>query len=256
MRTKWLKVIVAACCISLVTGWGGTMAAEVKEGNAISAEEQPPPPEMPMHERRFEPRPEGPRSEVPGPGAGPGMGCGMPFEGAGPGMMRERIQEKTDEYMKCLKENYPDEAAKLEQLKKDNPEQYMRAMMISGKKYGRICQAIKDDPNLAKVLKEQMALKEKRAELLKQIKATTDKKQKEMLMSELEQVVGQQFDLIVKRKQIAYENLAKKLEELQKEVDHKKAEVEKWKGKDFKSEQVKQRVNELVSETEKFEWEN
>ncbi len=174
----------------------------------------------------------------------------------GPEIMREKIQEKTDEYLKCLKENYPDEAAKLEQLKKDNPEQFMRALMISGKKYGGICQAVKDDPNLAKVLKGQMELRSKRTELLKQIRATTDEKQKKALTTELEQIVGQQFDLIVKRKQMAYEDLTKKLADLQKEVNQRKAEVEKWKGKDFKSQKVKERVTELLNEKEKFEWDN
>jgi hypothetical protein len=176
----------------------------------------------------------------------------------GPGMemMREKMQEKTDEFLKCLKDNYPDEAAKLEQLKKDNPEQYMRALMISGKKYGGICQAVKDDPNLAKVLKDQMELRNKRTELLKQIKATTDEKQKKTLTTELEQIVGQQFDLIVKRKQMAYEDLTKKLADLQKEVNQKKTEVEKWKSKDFKSQKVKERVTELLNEKEKFEWDN
>jgi hypothetical protein len=184
--------------------------------------------------------------------------AGQPHAMQGPGaeMMREKIQEKTEEYLKCLRENYPDEAAKLEQLKMDNPEQFMRAMMISGKKYGPICQAVKDDPNLAKVLKQQMELRSKRAELLKQIRATTDEKQKKTLTTELEQIVGQQFDLIVKRKQMAYEDLTKKLADLQKEVNQRKAEVEKWKGKDFKSQKVKERVTELLNEKEKFEWDN
>jgi hypothetical protein len=181
----------------------------------------------------------------------------MPMaQGPGADFMREKIQERTDEFLKCLKENYPDEAAKLEQIKKDNPDQYMRAMMIAGKKFGPICQAVKDDPNLAKVLKQQMELKSNRAELLKQIKSTTDEKQKKVLSAQLEQIVGQQFDLIVKRKQMAYEDLTKKLADLQKEVDQKKNEVERWKSKDFKNQRVKERINELLTEPEKFEWDN
>jgi hypothetical protein len=187
-----------------------------------------------------------------GPAGQPKPGHDMP----GPEFMRERIQERTDEFLKCLKENYPDEATKLEQIKKDNPDQYVRALMISGKKYGRICDAVKDDPNLAKVLKQQMELKDKRAELLKQIRATTDEKQKTTLTAQLEQIVGQQFDLIVKRKQMAYEDLTKKLADLQKEVNQRKADAEKWKNKDFKSQKVKERVTELLNEKEKFEWDN
>lgn len=196
--------------------------------------------------------PAGQQHAMPGPGTPQKAGHDMP----GPEFMRERIQERTDEFLKCLKENYPDEAAKLEQIKKDNPEQYVRALMISGKKYGPICQAVKDDPNLAKVLKQQMELKGKRAELLKQIRTTTDEKQKTTLTTQLEQIVGQQFDLIVKRKQMAYEDLTKKLADLQKEVNQRKADAEKWKSKDFKSQKVKERVTELLNEKEKFEWDN
>lgn len=187
--------------------------------------------------------------DTPGPGMQNRMGHG------GPEMMRDWMKEKSDEYIKWLDSNYPDEAAKLKQLKEENPDQYMRAVMISARKYGPIFFASKDNPQLATVLKEQMALKDKRSGLLKQIKATADEKQKKELMAELENVVGQQFDLIVKRKQLAYEDLAKRVEELKKEVDDKKAEVEKWKGQDFKNQRVKERINELLNETEKFEWE-
>ena len=212
-----------------------------------------------MQEQKGEQGKQQPRRRLGGPMMEGHEQGGPMMEGRGPGewpeMTRERMQEKGEEYMKWLKENFPDEATKLEQLKEENPGQYMRAMGISGRKYGPIFQASKNNPQLAAVLKDQLALREKRAELLRQIKATTDEKQKKTLVKELEGVVGQQFDLIVKRKELAYEDLTKKLEQLQKEVDQRKAEVEKWKGKDFKNEQVKQRVNELVSETEKFEWE-
>ena len=55
---------------------------------------------------------------------------------------------------------------------------------------------------------------------------------------------------------MAYEDLTKKLADLQKEVDQRKAEVERWKSKDFKSQRVKERVNELLTEPERFEWDN
>jgi hypothetical protein len=173
----------------------------------------------------------------------------------GPEAFHRRMQEMGEEYMKWLKENYPDEAAKLEQLKKENPEQYMRAMALSGMKYGRIFEASKENPKIAQILKEQLPLKEKRAELVRQIKAAADEKQKKQLTADLEKVVGQQFDLIVKHKQLVCEDLAKKLTDLSKELDKKKADIEKWKNADFKNKKVKDRVNELLTETEKFEWE-
>jgi hypothetical protein len=205
-----------------------------------------------MREQGAQPQgqqPRRPEDKQMGDTPGPRMGHG------GPEMMRDWMKEKSDEYIKWLESNYPDEAARLKQLKTEDPDQYMRAVMISGKKYGPIFFASKDNPQLAAVLKEQLTLKEKRSVLLKQIKATADEKQKKELMAELEKVVGQQFDLIVKRKQLAYEDMTKRLEELKKEVDDKKAEVEKWKGQDFKNQRIKERINELLNETEKFEWE-
>ncbi len=202
-----------------------------------------------MHEEKGEQgkqlmprRPGGPTMEGPG-------------QGRWPEMMRERFQERSEEYMTWLKENYPDEATKLEQLKEENPGQHMKAMGLSWRKYGPIFNASKDNPALAAVLKDQLALREKRNEILKQIRATTDENQKKTLAKELEGVVSQQFDLIVKRKELAYEDLNKKLEELKKDIENRKAEVEKWKSKKFKNEQVKKRVDELVNKTEKFEWE-
>jgi hypothetical protein len=173
----------------------------------------------------------------------------------GPEAFHRRMQEMGEEYMKWLKENYPDEATKLEQIKKENPEQINRAMMLSGMKYGRIYEASKENPKIAQILKEQLPLKEKRAELVRQIKAAADEKQKKQLTADLEKVVGQQFDLIVKHKQLVCEDLAKKLTDLSKELDKKKADIEKWKNTDFKNKKVKDRVNDLLTETEKFEWE-
>ena len=292
MRINVWKTVLIACCVLAMSGLSQTKAGDLAQEEQIAA--APPGPGGPMMGKgQFEPTPEqmdhilaelkekNPqeaneltklrekdpnafrmelrntmREQFMSRMRQPPQGQMPMMQGPGAEFMREKIQEKTDEFLKCLKENYPDEAAKLEQLKKDNPEQYMRALMISGKKYGSICQATKDDPNLAKVLKGQMELRNKRTELLKQISTTTDEKQKKTLTTELEQIVGQQFDLIVKRKQMAYEDLTKKLADLQKEVDQRKAEVEKWKGKDFKSQKVKERVTELLNEKEKFEWDN
>ncbi len=293
MKLNLWKTALALCCILAITGLNQLRAGELAQEEQIAA--NPPPPGGPMDKGHFEITKEQAdhilaelkeknpqkadelaklRDKDPNTfkmelrniirddfiehmhGQKGEQGKWQPPQGPGAEFMREKIQEKTDEFLKCLKENYPDEATKLEQIKKDNPEQYMRALMIAGKRYGPYCQAAKDDPNLAKVLKSQMELKNKRAELLKQIRSTTDEKQKKALNSELEQIVGQQFDLIVKRKEMAYADLTKRLADLQKEVTERKAEVEKWKGKDFKNQRVKERVTELLNEKEKFEWDN
>ena len=207
-----------------------------------------------MRERAGERQHQAPQGPIQG-GGGP-QGTWTEPEHGGPAreMIFERMQGKQTEYLEWLKLNYPDESEKLSQLQTQNPDHYMRALGISLKKYGPIMQASKDNPQLAAVLKDNLILKGKRDELLRQIRGASDEAKKKELTRELEGVVGQQFDLIVKRKQIAYENLLKKLEEMRKEVEQRKVEVEKWKSAEFKQQSVKDRVKELVSQTEKFEW--
>ena len=69
---------------------------------------------------------------------------------------------------------------------------------------------------------------------------------------ELEQVVNQRFDLIVRKKQLKYEEMLKKLQKFQQEVETRQAELEKLQGQKDKA--VTQRLEELVSDAEKVNW--
>ena len=71
-------------------------------------------------------------------------------------------------------------------------------------------------------------------------------KEKKKLTAQLEEVVSSRFDLVVREKQIAYERLRKKLEELKKRVEESQAEVDKLMEVEFKTENVKKRVEELM----------
>ena len=186
------------------------------------------------------------------------VGPGGPGEerGGQRGMrMRERMREREAEHLEWLEKNFPEEAKKLAALKEENPELYRKQMAISLKKYGGIKEAEKENPELAKVLKEDLALKGKRNRLVRQIRTSKDDEQKEKLTEELEEIISDRFDLIVRRKQIAYEQLLKKLEKLKKEVKKSEAAIEKWKNADLKNEKVKARLEELVSGSGKFRWE-
>ena len=168
-------------------------------------------------------------------------------------MVRDRLREKHTEYLEWLKKNYPEKAEKLAQLREEKPELYWRKIGLSLKKYGRIAEAAKENPELAEALKEDLELKEKRNKLLRKIRASTSDAEKKELTEELEEVINSRFDLIVKRKQIEYEQLSNKLEKLKERVKQSEGEVEKWKN--VKKAEVKQRLEELISRTEKFNWE-
>jgi hypothetical protein len=200
--------------------------------------------------------PAGPFGAGKGPGFGPPDGKGM---GPGPGWPHDmrrgmRMRREMGEYREWLEENYPDEAKNLAELKQEeNPELYRRQLGLSMKKYGRIAKAAEDNAELAAVLKEDLELKEQRAELLEEIESASDK-EKEALMEELKEVVSRRFDLIVKRKELEYEQLRKKVAELQERVDKSEAKMEKWRDAKFKSESVESRVKELLGNGDEFKW--
>jgi hypothetical protein len=193
--------------------------------------------------------------------AGKGPGFGRPHgEGMGPGPgwphdMRQgmRMRREMGEYQEWLEENYPDEAKNLTELKEENPELYRQQLGLSMKKYGRIANAAKSNPELAAVLKEDLELKKQRAELMKEIESASDE-EKKSLIEELREVVSRRFDLIVKRKELEYEQLRKKVAELQERVGKSEAKMEKWRDAKFKSESVESRVKELLGNGNEFKW--
>lgn len=181
-----------------------------------------------------------------GPGGMPPDSCNMP---PGPGGMPWRY----DKYLDWLKENYAEEAKKLAELSTKDANLYSKQLNLSLKKYGRIAEAAIENPQLAEVLKEDLALRQQQDKLLGQIKTAGDK-EKEELVKELKEVLNHRFDAILKRKQIEYEQLLKKLEGLKKEVEQRNAKVEKWKDAGFKNESVKARLEELLGKTDEFKW--
>ena len=156
--------------------------------------------------------------------------------------------------MKWLKKNCPVEAEELTKMGDKNPELFSRKFWQGYRRYGKIAEAARENPELAKILKNDLVLKDKLNELLKNIRSAADEKEKKELTKELEKVVGERFDLIVKRKQIEYERLLKRLEELKKQVKESESKVEKWKDAKVKEENVKTHIEELVQDTNKFEW--
>ncbi len=186
--------------------------------------------------------------EVPGPreGKGPRELGGRPW--------RERMKEmqkKHEEYLSWLKENYPEEANELEQVRQKNPRLYILRLGQSGRKYGPVAEAAKDNPELAAVLKEDIELKDQRGEILEKL-ASAKPEEKDALTAQLKEIVSKRFDLIVQRKQLQHKKLLQRLEDLKKQVESSEAEVEKWKAS--KDEKVETRLKELLERSEKFHW--
>lgn len=166
----------------------------------------------------------------------------------------EGMRERHREYLEWLEKNDPEEAKRLTELREKNPEYYHKRLGYRFKRHRRIMEASKDNPELARVLKEDMQLRDKRDQLLKQIKKAKDGEEKKRLAGELQNVLNQRFDLIVERKQIGYERLLEKLESLKERIKKREADVEKWKAPEYKSKNVQSRLNRLLKEAETFSW--
>ncbi|MBA7701571.1 hypothetical protein ES703_110311 [subsurface metagenome] len=174
----------------------------------------------------------------------------------------ERIRKHYEErrrkwqagFLEWLGKIYPPVAEKLANLKEQDPERYIKVFDRVVKKYGYIHRAWMQNPELGRVLKEKLELTEKQDKLLRRIKAAKSEKEKKKLIAQLEEVVSSRFDLIVREKQIAYEQLRKKLEELKKQIEESQAEVDKLMDVEFKKENVKARVEELIRRIRKFKW--
>ncbi len=170
------------------------------------------------------------------------------------GGLMARFAEVEEKFLVWLKEDYPEEANKLAEIKEKSPELYERQLHLLWMKYGRIFMIEGENPELAEVLKQQHELNRQRDELMRKIGKAKDEKEKQKLVERLGEVLGKKFDLIVRRKQIAFEQLRERLQELEKQVKESEAKVERWQKPEFKQEQVKNRLAELVGKSEKFEW--
>jgi len=90
--------------------------------------------------------------------------------------------------------------------------------------------------------------------LCEEIEKTDDEDKKKLLTEELATVVAKRFDVILQRKQIEYEKLLEKLEALKKRIKESEAELSRRKESKYKEENVKVRVEELLSSAKRFKW--
>jgi hypothetical protein len=191
--------------------------------------------------------PEKPGPEGPPKGFAPGPGAPQ-----GPEMMRGFMQQRYAEFIKWLEQHYPEEAQKLNELRENKSELYHRQAAICWRRYHRIMEAQEENPKVAEVLKEDLELVKESNRLLERIKTASNEQEKKGLKEQLKMVVGQRFDLIVKRKLLEYEELRNRLQELEKQVKLSQEKLERL--KESKEEKVTERVQELLEGEEKIKW--
>ncbi len=170
----------------------------------------------------------------------------------------ERIEkwqaERRAKFLEWLAKNVPEEADELAKLKERNPNLYGQKYELVWKKYGRVYNESRRSPELAEVLIEDLRLQKRRDQLLGKINAAKSRSEKQKLTEELQEVVGNRYDLIVARKQIAYARLLKWLDELQNRIKESRDDIRKAQDAKVKAENVKKRTQELLEEKKGFNW--
>ncbi len=171
---------------------------------------------------------------------------------------RERFEawreRRRADFVDWLKANYPDEEKELTAIKEKDPQLYLRSYEHMERRYGRIFDADRSNPELGAVLKEDLILKQRRDELLHALREERSQVKRQKIGSDLEDVVARRYDLIVRRKEIAYEELQKKLEELQKQIKDSKDEIVQWQDVETRLENIRRRMEALTRGEMRFRW--
>ena len=173
-------------------------------------------------------------------------------------IVRERIekwrQQRQADFLEWLAKNVPDEAEELAKLKDRDTDLYGKKYDLAWRNYGRIFDESRRSPELAEILLEDFKLQKKTEELSAKIKTAKNERQKKKLTEDLEEVVGLRYDLIARKKQMAYERLLKWLEGLQNRIKESRAELGIWQNPKTKAENVKERVKYLLEQKKGFNW--
>lgn len=163
-------------------------------------------------------------------------------------------RSKQADFVKWLQDNYPQEETDLVKLKEKDPQLYVKRYEHLHAKYGRIFEAGQDDPELGAVLKEDFELKIRRDQLLDRLRRERSDARKQAIGAELQEVVARRYDLIVRRKEIAYEHLLRKLEGLQALLKKSKEEIVKSRDDKLRQENIRKRLEMLTEDQKRFKW--
>ena len=173
---------------------------------------------------------------------------------------RERSEawrrKQLEEFVQWLKTNYPKEEETLTKAKETDPQIYTRTIERIRDQYGPLYEAEKTNPELAAVLKEDLELKQRRNDLLRQLRREQSDEKRREIGAELYGIVARRYDLIVRRKQIAYDQLQAKLQELQQQLDTSKKEIVRWEDADVRGQNIRGRLEGLINRQRVFPWDD
>ncbi len=165
----------------------------------------------------------------------------------GSGQSAEEVQKTHHDLIVWLEKNFPQHADEM----KANPAPSTERIEELIKRYDPIIRAEKSNPPLAEAMKEDIKNQMQCDEILMDI-PYADEKGREALIKSLNDLLSKRFDLIVRKRELQYEQLYRRLERLQQELNKQKEEIDKLKG--AKEETVNERVKVLMDRADKADW--
>ncbi len=164
----------------------------------------------------------------------------------------EIMRKRNEEFLEWLKVNYPHQASEFEKANEANPERAFRDLMPVMMRYRGIFETEKKNPELASLMKKDIDLVDRQEEILRAIKSTEDGKGNEALTAELMTVVAARFDLILKKRQMRFDELKERLTQLENEIRKQEADLEELSKQ--RDEQTQKRVAELLADDTQIKW--
>jgi hypothetical protein len=164
---------------------------------------------------------------------------------------KKHIQEKHEIFLKWFEKSYPDRYKHLIQNRDNQPDKFAQRIGEAMKKYGPILREEQRNPELAKALKEDLRLLEQRDRLMHDI-CKAKPEQRQAIFDQLKGVVAARFDIIIRKKQLQYDDVRKRLKNLHRQLEKRAEEMKTLKNE--KDAKVEQRLNELINPEERLNW--
>jgi len=140
-------------------------------------------------------------------------------------------------------------------LKNVDLDLYHKKYDLVRRRYYRIFDESRRNPEWAQVLLEDVRLQQRQDELVAKIKATKNRREEKRLTTELEEVIALRYDVTLRRWQLAHERLLKQIEDLRSQLRDMRNDIIKYQDPKTKEANVKQRIKDLLEEKKGF-WRN